>query len=313
MNYSVKIYSRIGELIQGFLPDASSFLVSGLPSRLFFSEAAVGGATPGAAPPGGISGVAPSGAMPGAVPSGGISGIVTPGGPSEAGSLPPKAQRALSLFLRQYAPAGMALPPIRLHSNIPPGKGLSSSSADILSVLYVANDYLQAGASSEDLYRIAAAVEPTDPCLSEDIVLFRQQVGFVERCISLPPMTILYFDAEPGRQIETMDIERSWTPGVGKYFDWLLRKFLLAAKIGDYDALFGSITDSAEYNQTVIALPRFDEYCQLARGTGSGLMVAHSGTIVGLLTRPEQAAELRGRLNGAMNETIYLENHIPCL
>src|SRR5579871_2505418 len=36
---SAKIYSRIGELLQGFLPDGDSFLVSGLPSTQFYSEA----------------------------------------------------------------------------------------------------------------------------------------------------------------------------------------------------------------------------------------------------------------------------------
>src|SRR6201995_194030 len=39
MQYTVKIFSRIGELIQGILPDRSPFLVSGFPSRTFFSQA----------------------------------------------------------------------------------------------------------------------------------------------------------------------------------------------------------------------------------------------------------------------------------
>jgi L-threonine kinase len=164
MLYSVKIYSRIGELIQGFLPDASGFLVSGLPSRLFFSEAV----------------------------------LDTEG---EATVLPRKTQQALDLFVRTYS-GGRALKmgdalkaaatpgegaalkgAIRLHSNTPPGKGLSSSSTDILSVLFVVNDHLQTGCASEDLYRIAAAIEPTDPCLSDDIVVFRQHAGIVDHII----------------------------------------------------------------------------------------------------------------------------------
>jgi L-threonine kinase len=261
--------------MQGFLPDASSFLVSGLPSRLFFSEA-----------------------------------VLQPGGTPHI--LPPKARQALDLFLHTYA-GNIEGCTIRLQSNIPPGKGLSSSSTDILSVLHVVNDYLQTDRSPDDLYRIAASVEPTDPCLSNDIVVFRQQEGIVDQCISLPPMTVLYFDAEPGRLINTLDVQRPWSAGAGQFFDWLLRRFLQAAETGDYVNLFDSITYSAEYNQTVIALPRFAEYYQLAQQTKSGLMVAHSGTIVGLLTRPELAAELLGRLQTATSEPIYSEPYTPYL
>jgi len=276
MVYSVKIYSRIGELMQGVLPDASEFLISGLPSRLFFSEALleIGGATT---------------------------------------ILPPKTKKALDIFMRNYSGDNSLKAPgfsIRLHSNIPPGKGLSSSSTDILSVLFVVNDYLQVNCSSEDLYHIAAAVEPTDPCLSDDIVVFKQQTGVVDSYISLPPLAIVYFDAEPGRQVDTLSVQRTQTQGTGKFYDWLLRRFLQAAKDGDYDTLFDSTTYSAEYNQTVIAVPCFEEYLQLARAAQSGLMVAHSGTIVGLLTRPQQAAELQARLRTATGQPIYSEQYI---
>jgi len=300
MEYAVKIYSRIGELMQGFLPDASSFLVSGLPSRLFFSEAILqtGGDLQG--PRGGDL------HSPLDLHSSRAEPRASPG----AAALPPKARQALDIFLRTCA-KNIAGCSIRLRSNIPPGKGLSSSSTDILSVLHVVNDHLQTGCSPEHLYRIAASVEPTDPCLSNDIVVFRQQVGFVDRCITLPPMTVLYFDAESGRQIDTMDVQRCWTMGGGKFFEWLLRRFIQAAEKGDYKTLFECITYSAEYNQTVIALPRFAEYYQLAQQTQSGLMVAHSGTIVGLLTPPDRAAELLGRLQ--TSTTIYSEQYIPYL
>lgn len=262
--------------MQGVLPDASGFLISGLPSRLFFSEA-----------------------------------LLDIGG--EAIILPPKTQKALDMFMRAYSGEARIKEPgfsIRLYSNVPPGKGLSSSSTDILSVLFVVNAYLQTNCSTEDLYHIAAAIEPTDPCLSDDIVVFKQQTGVVAKCITLPPMTVVYFDAEPGRQIDTLSVQRPRTRGTGKFYDWLLRRFLQAAKDEDYDTLFDSITYSAEYNQTVITVPCFDEYLQLARATQSGLMVAHSGTIVGLLTRPQQAAELQARLRTATGQPIYSEQYI---
>jgi len=282
MEYSVKIYSRIGELMQGFLPDASTFLVSGLPSRIFFSEAVLD---------------------PRGVPN------VVPKGKTCQGALPPKARKALALFLQEFAPVITPGLSIRLNSNIPAGKGLSSSSADILSVLYVVNDYLRTHARPEDMYRIAAAIEPTDPCLSEDIVLFRQRLGVVDRYLSLPPMSVLYFDADPSREIETMHVRRQFSNGVGTFFGWLLKRFLGATEAGDYVRLFDCVSYSAEYNQREIAIPRFGEWLGLAKETESGLMVAHSGTIAGLLTRPERAAELRSRLEAAVETPVYFEEY----
>ncbi len=161
MHYSAKIYSRIGELLQGVLSDGSEFLVSGLSSGRLYSEAELSLDL-------------------------------------ESAELPPKAAQALKELLDAVQYCGK-LPPIRLRSNIPKGKGLSSSSADVLAVLSVVNDYLEAGLGPEQLYRLAEKVEPTDPCLSNDIVLFHQHSGITHEVLRLPPMTLLYVDTAPGR------------------------------------------------------------------------------------------------------------------
>jgi L-threonine kinase len=309
MNYSVKIYSRIGELIQGVLPDRSSFLVSGFPSGTLYSEAS-------------------------------LEDERDHGEDRPARSeLPLKTGQALSFLLEAYLeqthpsahpsthppahpPAHPSTHPpadplrskaIRLHSNIPPGKGLSSSSADVLSVLCVVNDYLQAGFTPEDLYRFAARVEPTDPCLSSDIVLFKQQSGITVTTICLPPLSLLYFDAAPDRQVDTLGLQRIYPEEAPPFFDGLLRRFIQAAAEKDYSGLLDCVTRSAVYNQAILALPGFDEYYRLAADSQAGLMVAHSGTIIGLLTRPEQAHPLRQKLERMANRyhpaPVYLENY----
>jgi L-threonine kinase len=278
MHYSIKIYSRIGELMQGVLPDRTSFLVSGLPSSTLYSEA------------------------------------ILEDGPGDD-VLPPKVSEALSFFL----PPGderlrhIADKALRLRSNIPRGKGLSSSSADVLSILYVVNDYLRTGFTPEELYRIAARVEPTDPCLSSGVVLFRQQTGVTERSIPLPPLTLLYFDAAPDREISTLELERPYPEDAPRFFEELLRRFLHTAAENDYAGLFDCITASAVYNQAIVTLPRFNEYHALALDAQAGLMVAHSGTIIGLLTRPGQAALLREKLQRMANRyrptDVHMENY----
>lgn len=269
MGYSTKIYSRIGELMQGVLPDASAFLVSGLASRRWYSEATI---------------------EEGGVPA----------------DLPPKAAQALGLLLGdsgRVLPSGVG---IRLESNMPRGKGLSSSSTDVLSVISVVNDFLGIGLGVDGLYRIAARVEPTDPCLSEDILVFFQDRGERGEVIELPSMDLLYFDAMPGRQVDTVAMERCWA---GERYEWLLQRFLRAASAGDYETLFDCITYSAEYNQAVLPLPGFGDYRQLAKELGAGLMVAHSGTMAGLVVQPGRAAEVGQRLASAVVGPVYMEHY----
>ena len=270
--------------MQGVLPDASAFLVSGLPSRRWYSEATLieGGDRHG--------------------PAAGHSEV---GDPWKS-SLPPKAREALAVLTAltgQRLPTGAG---IRLESNIPRGKGLSSSSADVLSVLSLANDFLGTGLSAGELYQVAARVEPTDPVLSEDILVFYQHSGRRGAIIELPPVTLLYFDTAPGSQIETVNVQPHWPEWAGKYFFFLLRRLTHAARAADYDLLFHTITSSAEYNQTILPLPGFAEYYRLATETGTALMIAHSGTIAGLLMRPDQESELRPRLE-AMGLPIFTE------
>jgi len=276
MDHSLKIYARIGELMQGTLSDGRAFMVSGISSTRWYSEAWL---------------EADSGGEP----------------------LPPKACRALSLLLDKVGlshagrVAGLDGKRVCLRSNIPRGKGLSSSSTDVLSVLSLVNGHLGMGLSPEELYCLAARVEPTDPCLSDDILLFYQRAGIVGRRIGLPPMTLLYFDAGPDQGVDTENICRPWTPGLGRYYDWLLHGFLRAAEAGDHDALFDCITASAEYNQTVVSLPRWEEWLRLATENRCGLMVAHSGTFAGLLTPPERAGGLRARLEVLTGAPVFAE------
>ena len=296
MEYSAKIYSRIGELMQGVLPDASAFLVGGLPSRSWYSEALLR-----------------SGNTVEPEPSGGAT--ITRQATLYA-SLPPKTRSALNLLERQV---GLRLPEevrIELRSNIPWGKGLSSSSTDILSVLCVANAFLRTQLSPGDLYRIAAQVEPTDPCLCDDISVFYQHTGCRGATVDLPPVTLLYFDAAPGTSVDTLAMPDNRHPGAGRFFSWLLRRLIKAAADADYEQLFDAITYSAEYNQQLLLLPGFAELYRLAEESHAGLMVAHSGTVAGLLTTPDRAAELLPRVEalaknrqGRPEPTVYLEHY----
>jgi uncharacterized protein involved in propanediol utilization len=313
MEYAVKIYSRIGELMQGTLSDGRAFMVSGFSSTRYYSEAWLeedrgDGDNPLSSKAEG-SDATP---LPTKAEGSDATLLPTKAGISAGNPLPPKACRALTFFLEQTG-ADLGGLRVALRGNVPSGKGLSSSSTDVLSVLSAVNDHLQVGLSCEELYAVAARVEPTDPCLSSELCLFYQQSGLTGQTIALPPMSLLYFDADPARVIDTQRVQREWTPGEGRYFDWLLGRFLSAAERRDYASLFDCITASAEYNQTVVALPRWEEYLRLATASGAGLMVAHSGTIAGLLTPPGRANALRARLEALTGVPVGCEHYSSIL
>jgi len=295
MQYRVKIFARIGELMQGILPNHAHFMVSGIPSMQFFTEAVLEDA------------------------------------PATATLLQEKTLRALHFLLRAHtaknqmyntiisdealASALLAGKKISIHSNIPSGKGLSSSSADILSFLFVVNDFLRAGFSTNDLYAIAVQVEPTDPCLSDDIVLFRQREGWIDRSLLLPALAVVYFDCMPDQQVLTLEIKRNYNRQQVIRFEHLLNRFITAANQQDYACLFDCITQSAICNQDIIPLPHFDQCLKLAEAQRAGMMVAHSGTIIGFVTAPHRMQELLQKVRQLATRypatTVYAETWEP--
>ncbi len=266
--------------MQGFLPDNEPFMVSGLPSTQFFSEATVEEPEDGAEQ-----------------------------------CLPPKAAEALGLLLRAYRERsgvedGLTGRRVRLFSNIPPGKGLSSSSTDVLSVLDAVNRYWKKAFSKEELYALAVRVEPTDPCLSKGVLVFRQQSGREEETIHLPPMQLVYFDAAPDSLVDTLLVKRP--PLHQAQYRRLLEQFIAAAVAADYPGLFSSVTESAVYNQEVMTIPAFASFKSLAAELKAGIVIAHSGTMVGFLVRPGEEEECRNRLVRIINypATIYTESYV---
>lgn len=103
-----------------------------------------------------------------------------------------KSRRALQLYLRgadiEKLPFGM-----RLTSELPRGKGMASSSADIAAVLAAASHALGQPLAPEAILRLAVQVEPTDAVFMPGIVCLNQVTGRVQRTyrsLSYPQLTI---------------------------------------------------------------------------------------------------------------------------
>ena len=103
-----------------------------------------------------------------------------------------KARCALQLYLREAGiekfPFGM-----QLTSELPRGKGMASSSADIAAVLAAASQALGQPLAPEAILHLAVQVEPTDAVFLPGIVCLNQVTGRVQRVyrrLSHPYLTI---------------------------------------------------------------------------------------------------------------------------
>lgn len=215
-----------------------------------------------------------------------------------------KARRALQLYLREAGiekfPFGM-----QLTSELPRGKGMASSSADIAAVLAAGSLALGQPLAPEAILHLAVQVEPTDAVFLPGIVCLNQVTGRVQRVysnLSHPYLTI--FDT--GGTVDTADCHacaakaeergsRPWTD-------------LLEALAEGERRMAEAATQSALWNQARLPKHCLEALLQQARDIGAlGLVAAHSGTVIGVIW-PSQMA--RGQIEC---RSAHLARQFPAL
>lgn len=196
-----------------------------------------------------------------------------------------KSYRALEMTLaywkRAEFPYGLALT-----SDIPKGKGMASSSADIAAVVAAVTVALGQRWTPELILEIATAIEPTDGVFCPGIVLMNQVAGRILSTYDrLPAMRIAIFDL--GGTVNTCDFHAELDgldPCQSETAAQILAQFRWAMTKGDTALLAQAATRSAMHNQQLLwkeELPRLEH---MARKMGAlGINVAHSGTVAGAL------------------------------
>ena len=202
-----------------------------------------------------------------------------------------KARCALQLYLREAGiekfPFGM-----QLTSELPRGKGMASSSADIAAVLAAASQALGQPLAPEAILHLAVQVEPTDAVFLSGIVCLNQVTGRVQRVysnLSHPYLTI--FDT--GGTVDTADCHacaaKAEESGSRPWTD------LLEALAEGERRMAEAATQSALWNQARLPKHCLEALLQQARDIGAlGLVDAHSGTLI-VVNWPSQIA--RGQID----------------
>lgn len=189
-----------------------------------------------------------------------------------------KSRRALALYLQEQGidalPFGM-----QLQSELPQGKGMASSSADIAAVLAAASHALGRPLAPEAILRRAVQVEPTDAVFLPGIVCLNQVTGEVHRVYrALPHPWLTIFDT--GGMVDTaacharavvQEKVRPWEP-------------LLEALAQGERRMAEAATQSARWNQEYLPKAALDSLRQQSRALGAlGIVAAHSGTVLGVI------------------------------
>ena len=181
-----------------------------------------------------------------------------------------------------------------LSSDLPRGKGMASSSADIAAVILAVAASLGKYISPRQIAKIAAAIEPTDGIFYHGIVCLNLMTGKVyETFHHMPPLYILIFDH--GGTVNTMAFHQQRMDLPEQFADaekWALALALVKKK--DPVSLGQAATLSARLHQQILPKENLEEILMLALACGAvGINAAHSGTVIGLLFAPDAARENR--------------------
>lgn len=215
---------------------------------------------------------------------------VTPGDLAPAG-LGAKSQRALAMTLeyfqrKEYPHA------LRLESELPPGKGMASSSADIAAVCFAVAASLGKTIMPETVAAIAAAIEPTDGIFFAGIVRMNPLTGICQSRLGFSaPLRIAIFDT--GGTVDTLQFrKRTDLAALNRANEPKLNEAWGLLQRADASSLGQAATLSALANQTILPKAALPQIIAEAKCSGAiGVNVAHSGTVLGVLFAPDFSPE----------------------
>lgn len=181
---------------------------------------------------------------------------------------------------------------LRLHSPIPTGLGMGSSTSDVLATLRAVCLACGTQADAALLAELAVRAEvASDPLMFDSIVLFAQREGRVLEHWGhwIPEFLLLSIDTDPrsgGRN--TLRVPLPHGEAMRADYTALVQQARAAFQAHDAGAIAAVATRSAELHQIIAPMRRFNSLCALAAAADAlGVQISHSGTIAGMLFHPK--------------------------
>jgi uncharacterized protein involved in propanediol utilization len=180
---------------------------------------------------------------------------------------------------------------LMLDSDLPEGKGLASSSADLVATARAVGRAIEDVPGPADIEALLRPIEPTDGVMYEGVVAFHHRAVRLRTSLGhLPPMTVVGVDE--GGEIETVDFNKrpkGFTAAHKRTYAELLTTITQAIRVADVSAIGEVATRSAQMNQRLCPKRGLEEMIQISRDVGGvGVVAAHSGTTLGVLLENNQ-------------------------
>lgn len=205
----------------------------------------------------------------------------------EVETSPPHKTKSRRLAERMLARSGSARGGrLTLISDLAEGKGLASSTADLVATARAIADAEGRRISPREIEKDLRTIEPSDGVMYPGSVAFyHREVRLLARLAPLPPLTIVLGDE--GGCVDTVEFNRRDKPFTDvdkREYSHLLAALASAAIQGDAHEIGRIATRSAQLNSTLRERPYLDRTIAAAHHMGAlGVVVAHSGTTTGIL------------------------------
>jgi uncharacterized protein involved in propanediol utilization len=203
---------------------------------------------------------------------------------------PPHKRKALLLtemILADMLSAGHRMGGVlTIESTLPEGKGLASSSADLVATARAVGNAMGVTLQAHRIESYLARIEPTDGVLYPGIVAYHHRRAKLHSILGfLPPLVVVGFDE--GGVVDTVEFNRvpkPYTEADRQEYATLLARLAAAVASGDLREVGAVATISARRNQVLRPKRLLDVTIDISQSAGGlGVATGHSGTCVGVL------------------------------
>lgn len=175
---------------------------------------------------------------------------------------------------------------LHLESELTPGKGLASSTADMIATARALEDYFKFTIPVEILEKFIRELEPADGIMHPGVVVYdHKKLELKNELGECPALTILAIDE--GGIIDTVQfnkIPKPFSQEDKTEYKMLLGSITEAFRNQDLELLGKVTTRSAILNQKLRNKKTLNTMLEISKSIGGlGIVTAHSGTYIGII------------------------------
>ncbi|MGX7877143.1 GHMP family kinase ATP-binding protein [Mesorhizobium sp. ORM6] len=197
-----------------------------------------------------------------------------------------------------------------LQSELPEGKGLASSSADLVATARSIACCLRRRVRTSLIERLMAEIEPSDGVMYPGVVAYQQRAcSLLSFLGQMPPLAIVGIDE--GGIVETVDYDQRRGEISASHrveYRQLLDSARVAIRAGDTATIGRIATASALLHQERAPKEHLNSILKVSEESDAlGIIVAHSGTMIGILL-DRMAADFPRKLRSVLAHVSPFDN-----